>query len=266
MSNKNLEICVRELNNTVILLQNKVNSLELLIFEQNNLLKNLLQTHQDVNTKVLLGSAGQICEPDAGTTKQRPVRQTRLRAVSSVPASKPKVRTARNMSPISAPAPPPLHAIPSDVEPAPTTGTAYDSNLVSQATDAADTNASIGTNNEWVTVRRKRVSNSSKNVARGTAAPGTTSLEAAERKSYLHVYYLKSGTTVEQVINHLLVICPNDSCFVEQLKPRGDYASFKLTVPTKHVDIYLSPSHWAEDVHIKPWRSGFRKEKDTQKP
>ena len=98
------------------------------------------------------------------------------------------------------------------------------------------------------------------NVTRGAAAPSVSTLLAAERKSYLHLYYVKPGTTVQQVVEHLQNIFPGANCNAESLKPRGDYASFKLSVPTKLVGKCLLPEHWPEDVHIKPWRSGFRKQ------
>lgn len=253
MSTKTLENYVHELINTVAVLHNKVNSLEVLITEQNRLIKNLLD-----------GSAVQNIEGDEGKSKQRPVRECRLRAISAVSAPKRKGRAVSNVSP----APSVMNIETSDVTATPTMSVSNNSNIAShepenaKPTDCFERDAD--TNNEWVTVRSKRVRRSLNNVARGTAAPGTTELEAAERKCNLHLYYLKSGTTVEQVIRHLLNICPNDSCFVEQLKSRGDYASFKLTVPFKHMNIYMSPEHWAENVHIKPWRNGFRKEKTSQ--
>ncbi|CAH2096625.1 unnamed protein product [Euphydryas editha] len=112
----------------------------------------------------------------------------------------------------------------------------------------------------WTEVKNRR-SRRASNVTRGTAEPGSTAcaLSAAERKSYLHLYYVQTGTTTEQVVAHLRKICDNDTCSAEALKSRGDYASFKLTVPAKNRDKYMKPEHWAEDVHIKPWRSGFRK-------
>lgn len=249
MSTKSLENCVRELTNTVTVLQNKVSSLETLIIKQNSLIKNLLD-----------GSAMQNIEADEGSSKQRPVRESRLRALSALSAPKRKVQAARNTSP----APPAMNNEASDVTKTPTTSVSHNSNPASHQRVNTELSNRTEPNAEWITVRSKRVRRASNNVARGTAAPGTTELEAAERKCYLHLYYLKSGTSVEQVTKHLLNICPRDNCLVEQLKPRGDYASFKLTVPFKHMNIYMSPEHWAEDVHIKPWRSGFRKENTSQ--
>lgn len=251
MSAKSLEICVRELNSTVLKLQDKVNSLEALIIEQNTIIKNLAQVHQDSKAGVLGRSTDHNKYANEGTKKQRPIREAQHRAVSANAAPKRKVRATRDMSPALSSLPT-SHNDTNDVYKTPTTSAPTD--------NAVEANESHDNDNAWVTVRPKRVRRLSKNVACGTAAPGTMEMEASERKSYLHLYYLKSGTTVEQVVRHLLSICPNDSCFAEPLKARGDYASFKLTVPTKHLDIYMSPDHWTENVHIKPWRSGFRKE------
>lgn len=115
---------------------------------------------------------------------------------------------------------------------------------------------------EWKTVTKRR---RSMNVLKGTAAPGTTLLEAAERKSFLHLYFVKTGTSADVISEHLKTICPTDSCSVEVLKPRGDYASFKLGVPAKNVSLYMSVEHWAEDVHIKEWQTGFRKQRSGTK-
>lgn len=117
---------------------------------------------------------------------------------------------------------------------------------------------------EWKTVQMKRPRRSS-DVIRGTAAPGSTTLRAAERKSFIHVYFLKVGTTADQVLEHLNSIRPDDTCTAESLKPRGDYASFKVGVPSKHVTEFLCEKHWDEDVHVKPWHT-FRKSRgETEK-
>lgn len=261
MPAKSLQSDVRELTSTVLKLQEKVDSLEALIIEQNTLIKNLVQVHQDINPRVLGGSTDHNNGKE-GTTKQRPMREARHRTVSANAAPKRKVRAARDMSPSFTTLPTPNNDTNDDFK-TPTTSAPADSKSVSGLKDPNEPHDYDGA---WVTVRPKRTRRLAKNVACGTAAPGTMELEASERKSYLHLYYLKTGTTVEQVVRHLLSICPDDSCFAEPLKARGDYASFKLTVPTKHLDIYMSPDHWTENVHIKPWRNGFRKESIAKKP
>lgn len=118
----------------------------------------------------------------------------------------------------------------------------------------------------WTEVIRRRPSSPARaslpGVMRGTAAPGTTILCAAERKAFLHLYYVKEGTTVEQVNAHLKTICGADVCFVEALKARGDYASFKLTVPPELTNLLLNPDNWAVNICVKPWRHIFRNKQE----
>lgn len=110
----------------------------------------------------------------------------------------------------------------------------------------------------WEEVKRKRSRFSLPGVLRGTAAPGSTLLHAAERRRYLHLYYVREGTTDEQVRQHLTSICGSGECTVEKLKSRGLYSSFKLGVPLKHADNIMSSDNWAEDICVKPWRQNFR--------
>lgn len=114
----------------------------------------------------------------------------------------------------------------------------------------------------WTEVRRRRTRASFSSVLRGTAAPGTTKLEASERWRYLHLYYVKQGTSDSQVREHLLNICGGDVCTVDVLKARGNYASFKLAVPSRLAEIVMSAQNWAEDICVKPWRRNFRAKND----
>lgn len=109
----------------------------------------------------------------------------------------------------------------------------------------------------WTEVKRPRKLLS---VKRGTATPGTTQLEASERSLYIHAYYLKIGTTANRVRAHLEVVCGEDVCAVETLKARGNYASFKLTVPSRYAEKVMDPNNWAKDIALKPWRQLFRSE------
>ncbi|XP_063533657.1 uncharacterized protein LOC134743955 [Cydia strobilella] len=95
-------------------------------------------------------------------------------------------------------------------------------------------------------------------VMRGTAAVGSTTLQAAERRHYLHLYYVKEGTTEEQVRQHLSDINNSDICGVTALKARGNYASFKLSVPPNLVENVMASDNWPKDVCIKPWLQNFR--------
>lgn len=112
--------------------------------------------------------------------------------------------------------------------------------------------------NPWVEVVKRRPRSAPQGLLRGTAAPGTTKLEASERQRDLHLFYVKLGTTEDQVKEHLKSVTGSEACKVESLKARGPYASFKLRVPSKLYERILAPEIWPEDVCIKPWHRSFR--------
>lgn len=268
MSAKSVDSAIRELNKTVLHLQNKVTSLEKLILDQNKLIKKLVSDKAnnltEAKTAVIDAEEG---NPSPQPT-QRPMRDARIRAASAITAASRKAKAGGIISPAhsdnsTANAVDILKS--TNPSASPTTSIVATTQLESDASNSTEHADRAGNNDDWTEVRRKRTRHTPTNVTRGTASPTSTSLLAAERKAYLHLYYVKSGTTVEQVIQHLHTICPDDECVAEVLKSRGDYASFKLSVPAKHSSKYLSPEHWAEDVHIKPWRSGFRNQKSEKK-
>lgn len=111
---------------------------------------------------------------------------------------------------------------------------------------------------DWIEVRRRRSRISSSQVLRGVAKPGFTSLEASDRWKYFHLFYVKQGTTTDQVKNHINAICNTDNCTVEELKARGNYASFKLGVPFQMTECVLDANNWATDICVKPWMQFFR--------
>ncbi|KAI5640060.1 hypothetical protein NE865_07474 [Phthorimaea operculella] len=115
----------------------------------------------------------------------------------------------------------------------------------------------------WTEVKKKRPRSSVSGVMRGTAPPELSIIEAAERQRYIHLCYVKAGTTDEQVRSYLVSICNSDKCTVQALRARGDYASFKLGVPSHLFDTVMAPSNWAKDICIKPWSQNFRA-KDNQ--
>ncbi|KAJ2939888.1 hypothetical protein O0L34_g6588 [Tuta absoluta] len=112
--------------------------------------------------------------------------------------------------------------------------------------------------NKVVHQKSKRSIRKSAEIRRGTADPGFTTLQASEKVTYLHLYYVKVGTSDKQVSDHLKKICSGDVCTVDTLKARGNYASFKLGVPPRLVEEVLSTTNWATNICIRPWRQNFR--------
>ena len=104
-------------------------------------------------------------------------------------------------------------------------------------------------NEQWTEVRRKKPRTSFS--VRGTAGPETTSLKAVEFRRYLHLWNMLSGA--DEVRIYLQHLCPEGSCTVEELKPRGDYKSFKVGIPPAYYDKCLCADVWPENARIKRW-------------
>ncbi|KAJ8729821.1 hypothetical protein PYW07_016859 [Mythimna separata] len=254
MSEKCAEIAIRELTKTVLSLQSKVNSMEKVLSEQNLLIKKLISLNKEtVQSKSNITEGTTILE-----TTIRPMREAHIRAASAISANTRK-RTVKPAPTTTGRAVTPSAVTPTPSAPSTPQLAVAESGSTNALAPNTDDDTACKNADDWIEVRHRRNRRSLENVVRGTAVPESSSLLAAERKSYLHLYYVKVGTTVDQVTAHLKTICNDDICSAEALKPRGDYASFKLTVPTKHVNMYMSPENWVEDVCIKPWRSGFRK-------
>lgn len=106
----------------------------------------------------------------------------------------------------------------------------------------------------WIGVHKKQKNK----IIKGSASPGATQIEACERWRYLHLYYVKVGTSEDQVKTHLKLISGSDDCMVESLNARGNYASYKLSVPDKLADSVMDPKYWPKNICIKQWRQNFR--------
>lgn len=127
-------------------------------------------------------------------------------------------------------------------------------NLIDTGKDRDASDASDG----WTEVNRKRPRTVLSRATRGTAVAGTTQLEASERLRRIHLFFVKQGTTDEQVKSHLKCITGSEEIKVESLKSRGPYASFKLTVPYKLFNKVMAPESWPQDVCVKLWSQPFR--------
>lgn len=105
---------------------------------------------------------------------------------------------------------------------------------------------------KWQTVGKpaKRFSS-----VRCTAGPGVTPLRAVEYRKYIHLWNMLSG--VDEIRAYLKSLNPGVTCIVEELKPKGEYKSYKIGVPPALFDQLLSDSVWPDNARIRPWL--FRK-------
>lgn len=118
----------------------------------------------------------------------------------------------------------------------------------------------------WSEVKRNRSRIAFRRATRGSAAAGSTQLEASVWLRHIHLFYVKLGTTEDQVKSHLKSITGSVDVKVESLKSRGSYASFKISVPSGLFDKTMTPENWPLNVCVKPWRQPFRPKKDMQMP
>lgn len=125
-------------------------------------------------------------------------------------------------------------------------------------------NPNVAATQGWTKVSYKRPRSRTSNILHGTATPGSTLLEASDRFIYLHLYYVKSGTKENQVLDHLKTISNSDAFTVEALKARGQYASFKIGVPAKLAECIMNAKNWTEDICIKHWSQNFRSRKNNK--
>lgn len=89
-------------------------------------------------------------------------------------------------------------------------------------------------------------------------------LVAAEQPRYIHLYYVQVGTLSESVKEYVDIITGTKTCHVETLKARGQYASFKIGVPSSLYETVMTPDKWPENVCIKPWTKNFYRPKGNQ--
>lgn len=121
-------------------------------------------------------------------------------------------------------------------------------------------------NSEWQLVGRRK-SQRRLTSLRCTAGPNVTSLVAVEHRKHIHLWNMVSG--IDDVRAYVQTLCPGATCTVEELKPRGDYKSYKIGVPAAHIDTYLSPHVWPENARVKVWFFRGRRgsgQQDHQKP
>lgn len=111
---------------------------------------------------------------------------------------------------------------------------------------------------EWHLVERRR-SQRRLTSLRGTAGPDVTSLVAVEHRKHIHLWNMVSA--IDAVKAYMQTLCPGATCTVEELKPKGDYKSYKIGVPAAHIETCLSPHVWPENARVKAWF--FRAQRGT---
>lgn len=105
--------------------------------------------------------------------------------------------------------------------------------------------------------RKKRFSS-----VRGTAGPHVTSLKAIECRKFIHLWNMISGA--DDVREYLHTLYPGKTFTIEELKPKGDYKSFKIGVPKELYEECLTAEMWPENARVRVWF--FRRSESSGKP
>lgn len=86
---------------------------------------------------------------------------------------------------------------------------------------------------------------------RGTAGPDLNPLKAVEQRRFIHLWNMVSGA--DDVRRYLQTLNPECTYTVEELKPKGEYKSFKIGVPAKMYEMCLTASIWPDNARVKAW-------------
>lgn len=131
--------------------------------------------------------------------------------------------------------------------------------VINTLDDAEDADAS----GQWRVVDRSKPKRRITSV-RCTAGPNVTTLLAVEHRKHIHLWNMVSG--VEDIRAYMQTLCPNGTCTVDELKPKGEYKSYKIGVPAKFIDKCLSPEVWPENARVKMWFFRGRSGSEQQNP
>lgn len=124
-----------------------------------------------------------------------------------------------------------------------------------------DVQRKLPVSDEWTEVRGKKPRRLASLECK--AGPSVTSLRAVERRKHLHLWNMESG--LDEIRDYLRSLCPNGTCTVEELKPKGDYKSYKIGVPDIYYDKCFSVDIWPDNARVKPWVP-FRKASVAKPP
>lgn len=102
---------------------------------------------------------------------------------------------------------------------------------------------------EWIEVRAKKRNSRLSQMC--TAGPESTFLKAMEPRKRIHLWNMESEAG--DILRYLQILCPGVKCSIEELKARGDYKSYKITVPEEFYERCVSPEVWPTNARVKPW-------------
>lgn len=120
---------------------------------------------------------------------------------------------------------------------------------------------------EWkiVGVSKKKKSDSNLNTIQKGGNSQISTLQAIEKKKFLHVWSLHPDTTEEAIFEHVTKICESKDVKVEKIIPKTlrDYSTFMIGVPESHFEKINKENSWPLNTQFNEWR-WFRKSRKTE--
>lgn len=136
--------------------------------------------------------------------------------------------------------------LPPDVPPLASSG---EQSVIGDETKSMDSDTrKDGATGDWQVSRNRKKRFSS---VRCTAGPDVTSLRAVEYRKYIHLWNMVSGA--DEIREYLQSLGPGSVCTVDELRPKGEYRSFKIGVPPNLYEECLSAGVWPDNARIRPW-------------
>ncbi|KAI5638221.1 hypothetical protein NE865_09167 [Phthorimaea operculella] len=115
----------------------------------------------------------------------------------------------------------------------------------------------------WIEYRGRKKRITKPIFQRGTAGPNVTTLRAVEPTKTIHLWNMHMESRVDEIHTYLKTLCGPKPCKVEELKARGAYKSFKLTVSEELFDKCIATNLWPNNARIKEW-TPFRFSRHTK--
>lgn len=272
MSLKSIESVVRELQQTVVTLVNKVDSLECKISEQSAIIIKLSATKDNTLTastrKSLVASAppppSQTSSAAASTTTaaQRPIRTARVQAsaaiaeLSNAPSVRRNGRAVRAITPKSDGAAPIISTDKLIIGKESSHRVMDASDVVrpeiTVATAGPLTTTSDESGSQWQVVNNRRRRKQQAPIVVGTAI-NNNDLQAAERVRHIQAWCFKPETTTGTVLGFLNKIIKSEFTVEKRDIKSERHASFLIGMPEKVYDAVTSPAAWPVGVRFTEW-------------
>lgn len=262
MSMKSIESVVRELQQTVVTLVNKVGSLECKITEQSAI---IIKLSGSSTRNSYAANAPSQTPSTAATTADatRPVRTARVHAAAAIAKLSSAATKRRNgradtavtpksdIATINIPDKLKLTCGEENTLPKLTTADVIHSDVIT-ATVEVTKRDDDKTESQWQVVNNRRRRKQQAPVIVGTAV-SNDEIQVAEQVRHIQAWCFKPDTTTATVLSFLKKIIDSDFTVVKREIKSERHASFLIGMPGRVFDIVTSPTAWPAGVRFTEW-------------